>query len=106
MASSMISSFPLRSLCSRWIFDVAQKMSERCRARRLACEQSQQLRRGARLAEQLALCEVTGVAAQEVELAQGLDTFGDHFHAEAASHLNDGFHDRRIAGVLAHIADE
>ena len=73
---------------------------------RLAGEKGQQLRGGAGLAEQLSLREVARVPAQEIQLPQGLDTFGDDFHAEAASHLDDGFHDRRIAGVLAHVAYE
>ena len=58
------------------------------------------------LAEQAALPEVAVARAEEIQMPDGLDAFGDHVHAEVPAHLDDGPHDRRVALVLADVAHE
>src|SRR5579864_5171201 len=69
---------------------LAQQVRERHDAFGLLAQQSQQIVRGARLAEQSPLPEVAVVGAQELQLALRLDAFRDDLHPEAAAHLDDG----------------
>src|ERR1700694_6028684 len=88
------------------LFGVAQQVREGSGARGLALEQCQQVLRRARLAEQPPLPVVAGVAAQEFQLPLRLDALGNHFHAETASHLDDGAHDGRITGIVGRVGHE
>ncbi len=72
----------------------------------LVRQQHAQVVGGAGLAEQLALRLVAAGLAQERELLHGLDAFGDHLHAEAVAHLDDGAHQRRVVAVGGGVAHE
>src|SRR5580693_1196550 len=85
---------------------IAQQVRKRDRAAGLRGVQRPQILGGARLTEQAPLTARADPSQQLPQLAPRLDPLGNHFHTEAASHLDDGAHDGGIAGIIGGIADE
>src|SRR5512143_2979499 len=56
--------------------------------------------------EQMALCIVAAVLAEEIELRFGFHAFRDHLELQAVRHLNDRVDDRGIVAVDGHVAHE
>mmetsp|Transcript_20721 Transcript_20721/g.38883 ORF Transcript_20721/g.38883 Transcript_20721/m.38883 type:complete len:265 (-) Transcript_20721:52-846(-) len=59
-----------------------------------------------RPAEQIALHRLATLAAQEVELARGLDPLGQGLQAQRLGHADDGIDDGAVLGVLGQVAHE